>query len=164
MTWAKTGSYCLMHFVVAMTVAYALTGDLAAALAIGVVEPFVQTFAFAVHDRYWSRVEGRRQLRCGGDPCRAHGGLLWAELRSGRGLIRLPVVKTVSYSVMHLIVAVTVAFALTGSLAAALAIGLIEPVVQTFAFVLHDRAWSRHEARRRSAEAVPALARVTARF
>lgn len=51
--------------------------------------------------------------------------------------------KTLSYALMHLIVAMTVAFALTGSWAAALAIGLIEPAVQTLAYMGHERAWAR---------------------
>lgn len=49
----KTASYGIMHFVVAILVAYVLTLDWQKALAIGIVEPFVQTFAFALHDRYW---------------------------------------------------------------------------------------------------------------
>ena len=59
-TAMKAGTYCAMHFVVAITVAYALTGSWKAALAIGVVEPFVQTFAFTIHDRLWARAEARR--------------------------------------------------------------------------------------------------------
>jgi len=55
----KTASYSLMHFTVAILVAYALTMDWRKALAIGVVEPIVQTFAFALHDRYW-RGRGER--------------------------------------------------------------------------------------------------------
>lgn len=52
---AKTVSYAVMHFLVAIAVAYVLTLDWRKALAIGIVEPFVQTIAFALHDRYWSR-------------------------------------------------------------------------------------------------------------
>lgn len=51
--------------------------------------------------------------------------------------------KTLSYSLMHLLVAVTVAFALTRDWHAALAIGLIEPVFQTLAFAVHERVWAR---------------------
>ncbi|MEZ5946190.1 MAG: DUF2061 domain-containing protein [Hyphomonas sp.] len=51
--------------------------------------------------------------------------------------------KTMTYSLMHLSVAMTVAFLLTGSWPAALAIGLIEPLVQTVAYTLHERAWAR---------------------
>ena len=56
----KTGSYSVMHLVVAITVAYALTQDWRAALAIGLIEPIVQTFAYFLHDRIWSRIEKRR--------------------------------------------------------------------------------------------------------
>ena len=52
-------------------------------------------------------------------------------------------VKTMTYSVTHLIVAVTVAYALTRDLRVAFGIGLIEPLVQTIAYVLHEKAWSR---------------------
>ena len=51
--------------------------------------------------------------------------------------------KTMTYSLIHLGVAMTIAFLLTGSWHAALAIGLIEPMVQTLAYTLHERAWSR---------------------
>jgi uncharacterized membrane protein len=49
----KTATYGIMHLVVAILVAYALTLDWRKALAIGIVEPFVQTIAFTLHDRYW---------------------------------------------------------------------------------------------------------------
>ncbi len=52
---AKTITYGLMHLVVAITVAYALTRNWQAALAIGITEPVVQTFAFAAHERLWAR-------------------------------------------------------------------------------------------------------------
>ncbi len=52
-----------------------------------------------------------------------------------------PALKTLTYSLMHFTVAISVAFALTGNWKAALAIGLIEPLVQTAAYTLHERAW-----------------------
>ncbi|WP_203293226.1 DUF2061 domain-containing protein [Maricaulis parjimensis] len=51
----KTVTYALMHLCVAMLVAFALTGDWRAALAIGLVEPFIQTFAYSLHERAWGR-------------------------------------------------------------------------------------------------------------
>lgn len=135
----KTGSYCLMHLLVAIAVAYALTGDLRAAMAVGVVEPLVQTIAFVLHDRFWAKREGRTAVRHRPGAC-THGGLTLASLRPA---LSTPVLKTGSYAVMHMIVAVTVAYALTGSWRAALAIGTIEPLVQTVAFLLHDRVWKR---------------------
>lgn len=54
-----------------------------------------------------------------------------------------PALKTLTYSLMHFTVAITVAYALTGSWQAALAIGMIEPLVQTAAYTLHERAWEK---------------------
>lgn len=51
--------------------------------------------------------------------------------------------KTLSWSLVHMTVAIAVAYALTQNWKAALAVGLIEPVFQTIAYALHERAWSR---------------------
>jgi uncharacterized membrane protein len=66
---------------------------------------------------------------------------LIAQARNHRWPPR-PALKTLTYALMHLLVAMSVAFVLTGSWAAALAIGLIEPAVQTVAYTLHERAWA----------------------
>jgi uncharacterized membrane protein len=65
-----------------------------------------------------------------------------------------PALKTLTYSVTHFTVAITVAFALTRSWQAALAIGLIEPAVQTIAYAIHERVWERF-GRRREAHLPP---------
>jgi uncharacterized membrane protein len=144
----KTLTYCVMHLVVAVAVAFALTRDLQAALAIGVVEPFVQTFAFVFHDRFWSRHDGRR-----GGPLVLHGGCTHGGLSAGAFRLRRPLLgvttlKTLSYGLMHMAVAIAVAYTLTGSWTAALAIGTVEPIFQTAAFALHDRYWARRDGRR----------------
>jgi len=65
-TLQKTCTYSLMHLTVAIIVAYALTGDWRVALAVGLVEPIVQTFAFALHERAWSRsLPAVRSPACG---------------------------------------------------------------------------------------------------
>lgn len=51
--------------------------------------------------------------------------------------------KTATYSVMHVTVAFTVAYAMTGRWEVALGISLIEPAVQTVTFYFHERAWDR---------------------
>jgi uncharacterized membrane protein len=56
------------------------------------------------------------------------------------------IAKTASWSLVHMTVAVSVAYALTQNWRAALAVGLIEPVFQTIAFAAHERAWSRSPA------------------
>lgn len=49
--------------------------------------------------------------------------------------------KTASYGALHIIVATAVAYSLTGDWAVALGIGLIEPIVQTGVFAVHDWLW-----------------------
>jgi uncharacterized membrane protein len=61
-TCMKTGSYALMHLMVAITVAYLLTRSWKAALAIGIIEPLVQTIAFYFHDRAWSGSSHRQPV------------------------------------------------------------------------------------------------------
>jgi uncharacterized membrane protein len=53
-----------MHMVVAVAVAWAISGDWRIALGIGVIEPLVQTVAYTIHERLWSR---------GGEPRREAG-------------------------------------------------------------------------------------------
>ena len=51
--------------------------------------------------------------------------------------------KTATFAMVHFGVAFTIAFLLTGSAAIASALALIEPLANTFAYFLHERAWSR---------------------
>ena len=52
----KTASYSLTHLAVAVAVAFALTQDWRIALGIGLIEPAVQTIAYAMHERAWRGV------------------------------------------------------------------------------------------------------------
>lgn len=49
--------------------------------------------------------------------------------------------KTATYGTLHICVAVTIAYMITGSLIASLGIGFIEPLVQAFVFALHESVW-----------------------
>lgn len=49
--------------------------------------------------------------------------------------------KTVTYGIMHILVATTLAYLLSGNLAIALSIGLLEPLVQTVFFYMHENIW-----------------------
>ena len=53
------------------------------------------------------------------------------------------ILKTCTYSLMHLTVAVTVAYVLTQDWRIALGVGVIEPLVQTVAYTFHERLWQR---------------------
>jgi uncharacterized membrane protein len=69
--------------------------------------------------------------------------------------IRRDVLKTLSFAALHFGVAFTVAYALTGSVAIATGIGLIEPLANTVAFYFHERAWRRVDGREASRNNVP---------
>ncbi|MEQ8664961.1 MAG: DUF2061 domain-containing protein [Rhodospirillales bacterium] len=61
----KTVTYGCVHVAVATGVAYALTGNAAAAIGIGLIEPLVQTGVYAIHERLWEG--GREKLSKAGD-------------------------------------------------------------------------------------------------
>lgn len=53
----KTASFASLHFSVGFGVAYLLTGSLAIATGIALVEPAVNTVVFYFHERAWARMD-----------------------------------------------------------------------------------------------------------
>lgn len=51
----KTASYYVVHIVVAALVAYAVTGDLVAAITLSLLEPTIQAAVFFFHEKVWQR-------------------------------------------------------------------------------------------------------------
>jgi len=51
----KTISFAIMHFTVAFTVAYLLTGDWVVGGLLAVIEPAVNTVAYFFHEQFWQR-------------------------------------------------------------------------------------------------------------
>ncbi len=157
----KIASYGVMHLIVAMLVAFAITRDWRMAMAIGVIEPFFQTFAYSFHDRIWHRIEQRRRrsrmeetaeaftarldVMDADEQARTHGHHGHTHALPSLKKIAL---KTLTYGAMHFVVAVTVAFAITQDWRLAVVVGVIEPLVQMVFFTVHDRIWSSREARR----------------
>lgn len=127
----KTASYYVVHIVVAACVAYAVTGDLLTALTLSLLEPTVQMVAYFLHEKAWAR----------------------APIGRFRTLI-----KTASYYAVHLVVAVAVGYAVTGSWVAAFTLSLLEPTVQMAFFYLHEKLWDKRQQRSTSAAAVACMA------
>lgn len=160
----KIASYGAMHLVVAILVAFAITRDWRLALAVGMVEPIFQTLAYTVHDRVWHRIERKGRLSDLEETAEAVYARIdvmddreqnRVQARAGHSHSHaLPrafgtvAMKTLTYGVMHFTVAVAVALALTHNWKVALTIGLVEPLVQTVFFAVHDRIWTRLEARK----------------
>jgi uncharacterized membrane protein len=59
LTLFKTGTYWVCHITVAFTLAFLLTGNWHAALAIGFLEPSVQAIVFYFHEIAWDRHRAR---------------------------------------------------------------------------------------------------------
>lgn len=59
----KTASFAIVHFTVAFTLAYVLTGSVLVGGVLALIEPALNTFAFHVHEKVWNRFEQRRAPR-----------------------------------------------------------------------------------------------------
>lgn len=57
---AKTASFAVVHFTVAFSVGYALTGSLVVGSALALVEPAINTVAFYFHELVWKKIEVKR--------------------------------------------------------------------------------------------------------
>jgi len=110
----KTGSFAVLHLAIAVSIGYLLTGSFVLAGLITLIEPAMNTVAHAVLDRWWSR-------RHGEEPA----------LR-----------KTALFAMIHFVNAVAVVWAVTGSIAIAGALALIEPLANSVALHAFDRWWA----------------------
>lgn len=56
----KTLSFAAVHFTVAFSVGFLMTGSVWVGGALAMVEPAINTVAFHLHEKVWKRLEGRR--------------------------------------------------------------------------------------------------------
>jgi len=56
----KTMSFAVVHFTVAFTVGYLMSGSVLVGGAIALVEPAVNTVAYHFHEQVWNRVQRER--------------------------------------------------------------------------------------------------------
>ncbi|MGR5148380.1 DUF2061 domain-containing protein [Photobacterium alginatilyticum] len=56
----KTLSFAVIHFTVAFSAAYLLTGDLLIGSVMAMIEPAINTIAYYFHERVWQR-QGQEQ-------------------------------------------------------------------------------------------------------
>lgn len=57
----KTITFAVLHFTVAFTVTYLLTGDLLIGSLVATVEPAINTVAYFFHERAWNRIQLRQK-------------------------------------------------------------------------------------------------------
>ena len=60
----KTLTFAIVHFAVAFSVGYLMTGSVLVGGAIALVEPLINTVAYHLHERVWLRIE-RLRTRAG---------------------------------------------------------------------------------------------------
>ncbi|WP_462382371.1 DUF2061 domain-containing protein [Pseudomonas sp. Marseille-QA0892] len=65
----KTLTFTIMHFCIAFTVAYLLTGSIGISGLVAVVEPLCNSVGFYFHEKVWKRIEGRREDPVTVPPC-----------------------------------------------------------------------------------------------
>lgn len=58
----KTMTFAILHFIVAFSVAYLLTGSLVIGGAIALVEPAVNTVAYYFHEKAWQLADAKQAL------------------------------------------------------------------------------------------------------
>ncbi len=59
----KTVSFAVVHFTVAFSVAYLLTGSIAVGGLVAIVEPLVNTVAYHLHEKVWARINSHSSGR-----------------------------------------------------------------------------------------------------
>lgn len=66
----KTATFAALHFGVGFGVSYALTGSVAIATGVALIEPAVNTVVFYLHERVWQRLGQPRTDGGSGPPLR----------------------------------------------------------------------------------------------
>lgn len=125
----KTATFAVLHLAIAVSLGWLLTGSLVIAGLLTLIEPALNTAAHAAIDHLWRRRHG--------------------EAPSVR--------KTALFTAVHFGNAVAVAWLLTGSLAIAGALALLEPLANAVALYRFDRWWSRRLAAQDARAATTAL-------
>lgn len=89
---AKTLTYGSIHIVVGFSIAYLLTGSLAIAGGIALLEPIANTLVFYVHEKIWKRFpeDDVRQVR-GAAARRSRSLIARPRPLSGTGITAMPV-------------------------------------------------------------------------
>ena len=111
---AKSATFGVIHLSIAFVVTFAFTGEVLAAGLVALLEPAANAIAFGFFDRRWRRA--------------GLGAGWW---------------KSAVFGAVHVLIAFTVTYALTGHLLAASAQTLVEPALNVVALVFFERWWHR---------------------
>ena len=64
----KTITFAMVHFTVAFSIAYVLTGSIGIASALALIEPLANTAAYYLHEKGWQRLGRRARFRALSEP------------------------------------------------------------------------------------------------
>ncbi|MBQ5950509.1 DUF2061 domain-containing protein [Massilia sp. ST3] len=124
---AKRTSQVFTHMGIAFAIAYAMTGSLVfGGLAI-VIEPVINVLLLPFHEKAWTAL--RQRSVTGRERYLVVGG------------------EKLSQAAMHMVIAFSVMYAATGSLAFGGMAALLEPVCNVLLLPVHDRFWDQLELR-----------------
>ncbi|MGF1686308.1 DUF2061 domain-containing protein [Photobacterium japonica] len=116
----KTLTFAALHFTIAFSVAYMLTGDLLIGSLIAMIEPSVNTVAFYFHEKAWASVPALKARQT---------QTQW---------------KTASFATVHFTVAFSVVYLLTGDAFIGGVMAMLEPALNSVAYYFHEKVWLRH--------------------
>ena len=57
----KTMTFAVVHFTIAFSVAYLMTGSVVIGGAIALIEPAINTIAYYFHEQVWNRIQNARR-------------------------------------------------------------------------------------------------------
>ncbi|OON59077.1 hypothetical protein B0920_25290 [Massilia sp. KIM] len=124
---AKKTSQVVTHMTIAFAIAYAMTGSVVfGGLAI-IIEPVINVLLLPFHEKAWAAYRQRAATE------RQRYAAVAAE--------------KISQTAMHMIVAFTVMYFATGSLAFGGMAAVLEPVCNVLLLPIHDRFWHNLELR-----------------
>ena len=120
LTAAKTVSQIATHMLIAFGLMFGLTGSVAFGGLAALMEPVINVLLLPWHARWWKTRRARARRA--------------ALAAAGEKL---------SQTLMHMVVAFSTIYLLTGSMAFGGAMALIEPVCNVIILPLHDALWER---------------------
>lgn len=124
---AKKTSQVITHMAIAFAIAYAVTGSVVfSGLAI-IVEPVINVLLLPFHEKAWAAIRARAT--------------------SDHDRYMKIAAEKVSQTLMHMVVAFTVIYCATGSLAFGGLAAILEPVCNVLLLPVHDRFWDKLEYR-----------------
>ena len=58
----KTLTFAMLHFGVAFSITYLLTGSVVVGGAVALIEPTINTVVFYFHEKVWKRIEAKKSV------------------------------------------------------------------------------------------------------